>query len=152
MTTKDNNQPSLKEKVFSSIGVVVIGPIAFSPFVLIGGGLVTLVRDIHYRNNVEPGLVAQEREAFRPTAQYSSYFEARKACEQQIQTMRPGTYCFHSDTASGDSPDDVMSSRHSKYLRRTTGRPFHTYDDLGTVYTKHEDSDVSDDKSFIYSK
>ena len=152
MTTKDNNQPSIKEKVFFSIGFVGIGAIGFSPFLLIGGGLVTLVRDIHYRNNVEPGLVAQEREAFRPTAQYSSYFEARKACEQQIQTMRPGTYCLHMDTASGDAPDGVLYSRYSDHLRTTTGLPFHTYDDLGTVYTAHADLDVSSEKAFIYSK
>ena len=143
---------TFKERIFSSIGVAIFGAIAISPFVLIAGGLVTLVRDIHYRNNVEPGLVAQEREAFRPTAQYSSYFEARKACEQQIQTMRPGTYCLHMDTASAELPDGVFRSRYSDHLRRTTGLPFHTYDDLGTVYTAHADLDVSSEKAFTYSK
>ena len=121
-------------------------------FILIGAGIVT-----HFKRQAElPGLVAAERERLRATPEFSSQEEAHKACLEHLKSLPSygdaslDYYCDVSDTATSRGAD---LSSYSKYLNKTTGVPWHIYEEYGTVFS---DSPLNDswlpEREFVFSK
>ena len=128
-----------------------IGLSAFC-FILIGSGIIS-----HVKRQAElPGLVAAERERLRPTPEFSSQEEAHKACLEHLKSLPSygdadlDYKCHVSDRAN--SRGSGFSSYH-KYLNKTTGVPWHEYEEYGTVYS---DSPLNDsyhpEREFTFSK
>ena len=121
-------------------------------FILIGAGIVS-----HVKRQAElPGLVAAEKERLRPTPEFSSQEKAHKACLEHLKSLPSygdadlDYKCHVSDTAN--SRGSGFSSYH-KYLNKTTGVPWHEYEEYGTVFT---DSPLRDsylpEREFTFSK
>ena len=107
----------------------------------------------HFRHQAElPGLVAEERERLRPTPEFSSQEEASKACLEHIKSLPSDSeyYCDVVDTATSLGSD---LSSYPQFLKKTTGEPWHIYEEYGTVYS---DSPFRDryfpEREFIFSK
>ena len=117
-----------------------------SCLILIGVAIVSHVK----RQADLSGLVAAERERLRPTPEFSSQEEAHKACLEHLKSLSSDYYCDVADTATSRDTD---FSSYSKYLNKTTGVPWHIYEEYGTVYT---DSPLRDrllpEQEFIFSK
>ena len=123
-----------------------------SCFILIGVRIVS-----HVKRQAElPGLVAAEKEMLRPTPEFSSQEKAHKACLEHLKSLPSygdadlDYKCHVSDTAN--SRGSGFSSYH-KYLNKTTGVPWHEYEEYGTVFT---DSPLRDsylpEREFTFSK
>ena len=107
----------------------------------------------HFRHQAKlPGLVAEERERLRPTPEFSSQEEASKACLEYIKSLPSDSeyYCDVLDTATSLGSD---LSSYPQFLKKTTGEPWHIYEEYGTVYS---DSPFRDryfpEREFIFSK
>ena len=107
----------------------------------------------HFRHQAKlPGLVAEERERLRPTPEFSSQEEASKACLEHIKSLPSDSeyYCDVVDTATSLGSD---LSSYPQFLKKTTGEPWHIYEEYGTVYS---DSPFRDryfpEREFIFSK
>ena len=107
----------------------------------------------HFRHQAKlPGLVAEERERLRPTPEFSSQEEASKACLKHIKSLPSDSeyYCDVVDTATSLGSD---LSSYPQFLKKTTGEPWHIYEEYGTVYS---DSPFRDryfpEREFIFSK
>ena len=121
-------------------------------FILIGAGIYSHVK----RQTELPGLVAAEKERLRPTPEFSSQEKAHKACLEHLKSLPSygdadlDYKCHVSDTAN--SRGSGFSSYH-KYLNKTTGVPWHEYEEYGTVFT---DSPLRDsylpEREFTFSK
>ena len=119
---------------------------------LIGVGVVS-----HVKSQAElPGFVAAERERMRPTPEFSSQEEAHKACLEHLKSLpaygdaEVDYKCHVSDTANSRGSGN---SSYYEYLNKTTGVPWHEYEEYGAVYT---DSPLRDsllpEREFIFSK
>ncbi len=119
-----------------------------SGFYLVGSAWTTWNRE----TNELPGLVAAERERLRPTPEFSSQGEASKACLEHIKSLPSDSeyYCDVVDTATSLGSD---LSSYPQFLKKTTGEPWHIYEEYGTVYS---DSPFRDryfpEREFIFSK
>ena len=119
-----------------------------SCFILIGVAIVSHVK----RQADLSGLVAAERERLRPTPEFSSQKEASKACLEHIKSLPSDSeyYCDVVDTATSLGSD---LSSYPQFLKKTTGEPWHIYEEYGTVYS---DSPFRDryfpEREFIFSK
>ena len=107
----------------------------------------------HFRHQAKlPGLAAEERERLRPTPEFSSQEEASKACLEHIKSLPSDSeyYCDVVDTATSLGSD---LSSYPQFLKKTTGEPWHIYEEYGTVYS---DSPFRDryfpEREFIFSK
>ena len=107
----------------------------------------------HFRHQAKlPGLVAEERERLRPTPEFSSQEEASKACLEHIKSLPSDSeyYCDVVDTATSLGSD---LSSYPQFLKKTTGEPWHIYEEYGTVYS---DSPFRDryfpEREFIFNK
>ena len=123
-----------------------------SCFILIGVRIVS-----HVKRQAElPGLVAAEKERLRPTPEFSSQENAHKACLEHLKSLPSygdASLDYYCDVSDTDTSRGADLSSYSKYLNKTTGVPWHIYEEYGTVFS---DSPLNDswlpEREFVFSK